>query len=220
MSVATTTLPAKGGSPHDRHPTLKGAIVGHKVFISFKTEDMAYKNAIKSIPGIDYIDKSLTEPINSNNDDYIMSKIRTEYLHDSTVTIFLIGHKSSETPGSDEQYYIKKELQASLYNKDSHLKSGVLGVVLPDMVPTVYGSDYECSTCNVKHSIIKINDSTTISEFNYNYYIPNGKCAHAEEDRYCVLATWDQFVSDPNTWIEAAFAKRTAPIASKTKVRP
>ena len=58
---------------------------------------------------IDMIDKSLNEPINSFDDEYIMRKIREDYLSDSTVTIFLIGTRSSENLGSHEQRYIKKE---------------------------------------------------------------------------------------------------------------
>jgi len=194
--------------------------MGHKVFVSFKTEDMDFKESIKDLPGIDYVDKSLTAPINSDNQDYIMSKIRSEYLYDSTVTIFLIGAKSHENLGPLEQYYIKKELQASLYTTKDHLKSGILGVVLPSMGSSIYGGKYECWKCHNEHSTVRVNNSTTIAEFNYNYYIPNNKCAHGEEDRYCILTRWDEFVANPNGWIDAAFDKRTAPIASKTRVRP
>lgn len=197
-----------------------GGVVGHKVFISFKTEDSAYKDAVEDIPGIDYVDKSLKEPINSSDQDYIMRKIRSEYLYDSTVTIFLIGARSNEYLGETEQYYIKKELQASLYTTDSHRKSGILGVVLPSMADAVYGGSYHCHRCDESHNLVRVNDSTTIKEFTYNYYIPNSNCAHGENDRYCVMTTWDKFVANPNAWIDAAFDKRTAPIASKTKVRP
>ena len=82
--------------------------MAHKCFISFKTEDIEYKNHIRENMNIDMIDKSLNEPINSFDDDYIMRKIREDYLSDSTVTIFLIGSKSSENLGSFEQRYIKK----------------------------------------------------------------------------------------------------------------
>ena len=64
--------------------------MGHKVYISFKTEDAAYKSAIQSMDHLDYIDKSLNEPINSTDPDYILQRIRSEYLNTSTVTIFLI----------------------------------------------------------------------------------------------------------------------------------
>jgi hypothetical protein len=194
--------------------------MGHKVYISFKTENADYKAAIQAMPNLDYIDKSLNAPINSSDPDYILQRIRSDYLNDSTVTIFLIGAYSAEILGANEQYYIKKELQASLYNSSTSTKSGILGIVLPDMEQAVFGGTYSCSTCGGSHNLVKINDSTVVTEFSYNYYIPNSKCAHAEDDRYCVLVRWSDFASDPNGWIDRAFDKRSAPIASRTRVRP
>lgn len=194
--------------------------MGHKVYISFKTEDEAYKSAIQSMDHLDYIDKSLNEPINSTDPDYILQRIRSDYLNTSTVTIFLIGNYSSEDKGESEQYYIKKELQASLYNSSASTKNGILGIVLPEMYDAVFGVTYSCSTCGGQHNTVRINDETVIKEFSYNYYIPNNKCAHSEEDRYCVLVRWSDFELAPNLWIDKAFDKRTAPIASKTRVRP
>ena len=66
------------------------------------------------------IDKSLDEAINSDNEEYIMQQIRKHYLAKSTVTIHLIGTKSSESLGWDEQKFIKRELQASLYHGDGN----------------------------------------------------------------------------------------------------
>ncbi|MDR0613611.1 MAG: TIR domain-containing protein [Dysgonamonadaceae bacterium] len=89
--------------------------MAHRVFISHKREDKAYKNYIQNNLGVDMIDKSLNEAIDSDDEDYILRKIREDYLSDSTVTIFLIGTHSSENEGEEEQVYIKRELQASLY---------------------------------------------------------------------------------------------------------
>lgn len=195
--------------------------MGHKVFISFKFEDLRYKDAIKTTPGIDIIDKSLTEPINSDNEDYIMQKIRSEYLADSTVTIHLIGARSAESLGSYEQRFIKRELQASLYNGATNPKNGILGVVLPEVTSNVYRGDYDCPRCGSSHRNVNIGSETVVTEFTYNYYIPvDGKCSWSEDDRYCVLVPWDDFCKAPNAWIDVAFDKRTAPIATKTKVKP
>lgn len=194
--------------------------LGHKVFISFKTEDAVFKSAIQEMQHLDYVDKSLNDPINSMDPDYILQRIRTDYLNDSTVTILLIGAYSTETQGAAEQYYIKKELQASLYDSSTSTKNGILGIVLPSMESTVYGGTYACSTCNASHNLVNVGDNTVIREFSYNYYIPNNKCAHAEEDRYCVLTRWSDFEADPNGWIDKAYEKRSAAIAAQTKVRP
>lgn len=193
--------------------------MGHKCFISFKTEDLAYKTHIQDKLDVDMIDKSLNAPIDSDDEDYILRKIREEYLSDSTVTIHLIGSRSAENLGWDEQRFIKRELQASLYNGTNSGRSGILGVVLPSAYDEIYQGTYQCSTCGYTHNHIGINDSTTVKEFSFNYYIPNGKCSHTEEERYCVIVPWEDFRNFPNVYIDAAFAKRSDPIAEKVKVK-
>lgn len=194
--------------------------MAHKCFISFKTQDHEYKKYIHDELEVDMIDKSLHEPIDSDDEDYIMRKIRENYLSDSTVTIFLIGSNSAENSWFENQNFIKRELQASLYNGVGNTKNGILGVVLPSMTSQIYRGSQPCSDCGGSHNIVKINDDTVIKEFSYNYYIPNDKCAWNYDDRYCVLTTWEDFCKNPNLYIDLAFDKRTSPISSKTKVRP
>lgn len=168
------------------------------------------------------IDKSLNEAIDSEDEDYIMRKIREDYLSDSTVTICLIGIYSAENSWLQDQTYIKRELQASLYNGKNNTRNGILGVVLPEMINSIYKGQYTCSVCGGSHNYVNVNNDTTIREFNYNYYLPKSedKCCWREDDRYCVLVKWDDFCSDPETYIDQAFQKRTTPIASKVKVYP
>jgi len=194
--------------------------MARKVYVSFKAEDMAYKDAILGMSNLDCFHKSLNTPIDSVNEDYILQRIREDYLSDSTVTIHLIGLYGAENRGPYEQRFIKRELQASLYDGAGNTKSGILGVVVPEASAAVFKQPYRCGNCGDSHSSVAIGDGTTISEFSYNYYIPNGKCAHPEEDRYCVLVAWDDFTTAPSDYVERAFAKRTAPIANRTKVRP
>src|ERR1017187_8835063 len=107
--------------------------MARKCFISFKTEDIAYKTYIQNHLQVDMIDKSLDSAIESTSEDYIMQKIRSDYLADSSVTIHLIGARSAEQLGEWEQRFIKRELQASLYDRQYNRRSGILGVVLPSM---------------------------------------------------------------------------------------
>lgn len=194
--------------------------MGHKCFISFKTEDEDYKKTIQEDLDIDMIDNSLNEAIDSEDEDYIMRKIREDYLSDSTVTIHLIGTKSSENEGWDEQRFIKRELQASLYNGDGNTRSGILGVILPSMKNKIYGGYGVCSTCGNSHNYVYINDETVIKEFSYNYYIPHNKCSWSEDDRYCVLVDWGDFYEEPEKYIDQAFDKRSHSISEKVKVYP
>jgi hypothetical protein len=194
--------------------------MGHRSFISFKTEDRLYKKHIQDNLEIDMVDHSLDEAIDSDDPDYIMRKIREDYLSDSTVTLFLIGNKSAEALGQNEQQFIKRELQASLYHGEGNTQNGILGIVLPDMYDTIYGGSGICNICGKSHSYININKNTVVEEFRYNYYIPTDKCAWSEQDRYCVLVKWDDFILNPEKFIDDAFNKRDQPIAEKTKVRP
>lgn len=194
----------------------------HKCFISFKTHDMEFKKYIQENLDVDMIDKSLNEPIDSQNEDYIMRRIREDYLKDSTVTIHLIGSESSENNYYQNQNYIKRELQASLSNTSSGKRNGILGVVLPSMHDHIYRGEQACSTCFKNHDVVKINEDTTVKEFSYNFYLPldNDKHAWSEEDRYCILVKWDDFKKDPNRYIDQAFDKRSSDIVKKIKVRP
>lgn len=196
--------------------------MGHKCFISFKTKDAEYKRIIQEDLEIDMVDKSLNIPINSEDEDYIMRTIRKDYLADSTVTIHLIGAYSSENDLFENQNYIKRELQASLYTGVSNPKNGILGVVLPSMQDKIYKGEHTCF-CGEGHKIntVYVNDSTVVKEFSYNYYIPkNSGCGWSEDDRYCVLVSWEDFKKDPEKYIDKAYNKRSEKIASKTKVRP
>ena len=196
----------------------------HKCFISFKKEDEKYKQEIQSWKDegkVDMIDKSLDTPINSTDEDYVMRKIREDYLSDSSVTIFIIGSHSSENLGLYEQLYIKRELQASLYNGEGNSRNGILGVVLPEMYSAIYKGSYTCDECHKNHNWVAIDDSTLIKEFSRNYYLnSHGKCAYSEDDRYCVLVKWDDFIKDPNNYINMAYDKRGKDIANDVIVYP
>lgn len=194
--------------------------MSHKCFISFKTEDKKYKRYIQEDLKIDMIDKSLNTPINSTDEDYIMRKIREDYLSDSTVTIHLIGEYSAENLLYENQAYIKRELQASLYNGENNTKNGILGIVLPNMYDKIFKGSEVCSVCGKSYNIVCINDSTVVKEFSYNYYIPKDGCSWSEEDRFCVLVKWNDFVKNPELYINKAFDKCSSLISAKTKVRP
>lgn len=200
--------------------------MGHKCFISFKKEDEEHRQkVIQLLCRVDCIDKSLDREIKSEDGDYIMQAIRDEYLHDSTVTIFLIGEHSSEREGRDamgrdKNYFIKRELQASLFNGRGNTRNGILGIVLPNMEDVVFKGRYICSKCNMPCQQVVINDSTVIREFSANYYCePHEGCCWTYNERYCVLVRWSEFAQSPQKYIEMAYQKRKADIVEKIKIR-
>ena len=200
--------------------------MAHKCFISFKKEDQWYRNKIDDLFSVsDIINKGLDRVIDSYDGDYIMKTIRQDYLKDSTVTVFLIGTHSSENEGFDymgrrKNYFIERELQASLYNGEGNTRNGILGVVLPEMYDQIYKGTYQCLQCGRTHKTVVMNESTVIREFSKNYYIePHSGCAWSDDERYCVLVKWEDFVSNPEKYVDMAFEKRTSAIADKVKIR-
>ena len=136
------------------------------------------------------------------------------------MTIHLIGEKSAEQYGAFEQRFIKRELQASLHDGENNPRSGILGVVLPTMYRKIYLRSDACGTCGNVISILNLGDETTIREFSANYHIVHGKCHWTEEDRYCVMVKWEDFIKGPDAYIEQALLKRFHPVAKKVRVRP
>lgn len=193
--------------------------MARKCYISFKWEDREFKRIIQEDLNIDMVDKSLNERIDSDDPDYIMQKIREEYLCDSTVTIHLIGSNSYENAVWEDQTFIKRELQASLYNGKGNTRNGILGLVLPTMYSTIYRGSGTCAGCGNPISYVHIDDNSTIKEFSINYHIP-GKCHWGDDDRYCVMVKWDEFIVNPEKYIEETYEKRFTQIANKVTVYP
>lgn len=104
----------------------------HKVFIShYHADDDAVNEFVSKfadeekiftakIVGDDY-----DTTIDSDDPEYIMRKIREDYLTDSTVTIVLIG---SETY---KRKYVDWEIASTLRNDANNKRSGLIGIFLP-----------------------------------------------------------------------------------------
>ena len=88
------------------------------------------------------------------------------------------------------------------------------------MEKKVYGGSYRCEHCHETISIVNINDKTVIREFSMNYYLKSDSCGHYSEDgRFCVLCRYDEFMNDPEKFINRAYDKLKEPIAKHVKYR-
>ena len=200
--------------------------MSHKCFISFKKEDKYYRNKILYKLGQEDVPvKFLDRWIDSEDSDYILQEIRDGYLADTTVTLFLIGAHSKENDGVDEygrdnNFFIKRELQASLFDGRGNTRSGIVGIVLPEKENAIFTGNYTCSICGESHFTAIVDDSTVVREFSCNYFIrPKPGCCWKEEDRYCVLTTYSQFLTDPDRYIDLAYDKRYSEVAQKIRLR-
>ena len=208
--------------------------MSHGCFISYKKEDKCHLKTIvdkleeRQIP-YSYLDKT----INSNNIDTVISVLRQEYMNNKPVTLFLIGKNSYEDtkkrwdqkyggfyehPEYNEQSFIIRELRATLSDYDGNPRHGIVGIVLPEMTDKIYKGPTKCPLCGASFNLVLINDETVIREFSQNFYLGFKKndCSHfTEEERYCVLCTLNEFLADPDKYINKAYGKTKSPIADE-----
>jgi len=105
----------------------------HKVFISYHQDDQ--EEVDQFVETFDherkvFIARSLgvgmdQNIIDSNDTDYVMSRIRALYLKDSTVTIVLMGKCTWA------RRYVDWEIQGSLRHGETVTPNGLLGIKLP-----------------------------------------------------------------------------------------
>ncbi|MDU3123999.1 MAG: TIR domain-containing protein, partial [Acinetobacter baumannii] len=96
----------------------------HKTFLSYHhaNEQDLKDSIIETYGGESFIDKSVSDGDISTDvsEEYIMRKIREEYLADTTVTVVLIGRETAQRP------FVNSEIQASLWGENP---AGLIGVV-------------------------------------------------------------------------------------------
>src|SRR6266851_4930923 len=106
--------------------------IRRKCFISYHHEDQLYTDAfVKAFDDTHdvFIARQLgsmpEDVINSTDTDYVMGRIRADYIKDSTVTIVLAGKCTWA------RRYVDWEIQASLRSGETITPNGLLGIKLP-----------------------------------------------------------------------------------------
>lgn len=102
----------------------------HKCFVSYHQEDEdEVETFIEDFSDV-FIAKVLgvsndDDFIDSDDTDYVMRRIREDYLTDSTVTLVVMGECTWA------RKYVDWEIAATLRNSPKNRRSGLLGVILP-----------------------------------------------------------------------------------------
>lgn len=114
----------------DRAAARKADNTRHKCFISYHVDDRDEVEEFLDEFGTEFIAKTIgvtdeDDFIESDNTDYIMDRIRTKYLGDSTVTIVLIGKCTWA------RRYIDWEVYSSLRNSKHSKVNGLIAIQLP-----------------------------------------------------------------------------------------
>ena len=114
-------------------PNVFGTPSKRKVFISYCANDRA---TVDSFVNYWAIRQGVFTPkmvggtygqdiIDSTDTNYVMGRLRTEYLSDSTVTLVLLGSCTHS------RRYVDWELKASLRQGSTYTPNGLLGILLP-----------------------------------------------------------------------------------------
>lgn len=179
----------------------------HKTFISYhhKNEQDLKNGIIQKFGGEDFIDSSVADgEINTElSEDEIMRIIREDYLHNSTVTVVLVGWETAQRP------FVNSEIQASLRDTSKNKHNGLLAVIRDDLYNEIYTSG-TCSDCGVvvrnRNNAFYENYIPNLIKKNHTYY--GDKCHYNSKDVYCAVVKYSNFISNPELYIDEAFEKR------------
>lgn len=178
----------------------------HKTFISYHhmNEQELKDELIKKFDKEDFLDVSVGDgEIDPDLDeDKIMDMIRNDYLHDSTVTLVLVGWETSERP------YVNSEIQASLRDTSQNKHNGLLAVIRDDLYDNIY-SNGKCSCgCDIRTPNSGYYDKYLPNLVKKNHEYQGNKCHYTDAEVYCSLVKYSLFKLDPEKYINAAFDKR------------
>ena len=148
------------------------AVVRRKCFISYHHADQDAVNQF--VRDFDHAHNTLIarglgeempgDIIQSTNPDYVMRRIRENFLGDSTVTIVLMGQCTWA------RRYVDWELQASLRRGDNSTPNGLLGIKLPSFggFPPRFNenlsSDWPAVDCYARHMEYPSSTAALVSE--------------------------------------------------------
>jgi hypothetical protein len=103
-----------------------------RIFVSYQhSSDQYYYNLFSQTLHDTYetiYDDSLREEVDSQDSEYIIQRIRDEFITGSSCTIVLVG------PTSYQRKYMDWEIKATLDKKH-----GLIGIQLPNLIPTLNG---------------------------------------------------------------------------------
>lgn len=215
--------------------------MGNKIFISYKYSDNAVKqlkepnnlflfhSQYKTTTTRDYVDIiqnkferdgihiNKGEKDNESLADFKSETIRSKLadkIFDSSVTIVLISPNMKDSWKSEKDQWIPWEIAYSLRSKrrlDNRSKrNAILLVVLPDSNGYY---DY-VNSYGFYFDIIKRNLNNLHTP--YTAYKLRNVCSNS----YMLQCNWDEFISNPNAWIEAAIEIRDKGNNYNIVVRP
>ena len=153
----------------------------HKVFISFHSQDIEYKNHFERLFHTSFgviISRSVDagDIVDNLQSETVRQIIRDKYLRDSSVTIVLVGTNTWQ------RKHVDWEIGSSLRDTTYNPRSGLIGILLPHY--------------------------PGYAENKYNKYTIPPRLSHNIENDYAKIYRWTE---DPNLiqqWVHEAYSRK------------
>lgn len=158
------------------------------------------------------------EDLSLFKDDTIKSKLRDK-IWDSSITLVLISPAMKDILKKEEDQWIPWEVSYSLRtetrNNKRSLPNGMIAIVLPDYSRSYdYFLTYETllDDNGEKNNVRNIDTSKTFQIIRDNMFnqknptisIMQGHKVYFGESSYIIIVTWDDFIDNPDAYIERA----------------
>lgn len=187
-----------------------------KAFISFRHSDGNEKkeDLQKKFKELKYvIDKSESGDHSDKTDDQIWEILKPK-LKDTSITVVIltpkaVNYKRNFLGKIDDWLY--DELRYSLEDRENNRTNGVIALYTEEVENSIFsGSDY-CSDCEAHHTMVNNFDNLVRKNmFNVKDEYKYSTCSsyNSLEDNYISLISFDDFIENPQKYIDNAIAKR------------
>ena len=186
--------------------------MANKVFISFRFKDGNYykekleekfKNNRDVINCSESIDRSqMTE---STIKKYLYDKLRTTSVTIVILTPESINYKKDLFGNIDDWLY--DELRYSLDDREGNRSNAIIAVYTPEAKKYVIESNDLDNTTTIKNfnNLVRKNMFNIKQAYKYD---KTSKYYNSNYDHYCSLISWEDFINNPNKYINIAIEKR------------
>jgi hypothetical protein len=192
-----------------------------------------YVDLIQEKIGEEHINKGEKdgEDLSNFTNSTIASKLR-DRIYDSSVTLVLLSPNMVDITKSEKEQWVPWEISYSLKehkrNGITNKSNGILAVVLPDQSNSYnwFLEPTDCNCCNaILYQTQKVFKIIGSNMFNHNkkseqviYCDNHTTTIYSSKASFIVTTNWDTFISNPDTWIEAATNKNIDDYYSQKEV--
>ena len=195
--------------------------MSRKVFLSFRYSDghLYKEELVKKFNNSDDIINCSEEVNRSNMSEETIKKYLYDKLRNTSVTIVLltpkaINHQKDYFGNINDWIY--DEVRYSLEDRENNRCNGLIAVYTPEVEKIIIDRQTDTIVINDFDNIVRKNMFNIKSNYKH-CSTPNRY--DSDLDHYCSLVSWNNFVSNPNYYIDKAIYKRENKEQYDLKVR-